>query len=81
MFGLNLYKLLYYDYHKVLKKIIALDKEEIFGFGDTFFQKYFEMKISHCTYTKNNFNNCKNIQDTNLPYLIFTDNKYYTKNT
>lgn len=72
-------KLLYGDYYKVLKKINAIDKNTIFQFGDMFFKKYFELKISYCTYTKNNYT--RNINNTNnTPCLIFTDNKYYGKN-
>ena len=77
-------KMLYYDYYKVLKKLLSLDKNQIFNFGDIYLQKYFEMKISPCTFTKNNFN-CsasyeQNHGKTNSPYLVFTDNKYYSKN-
>jgi len=73
-------KMLYYDYYKVLKKLTDYDKSQIFNFGDIYFQKYFEMKISHCTFTRNNFNNAGNKIATDAPYLVFTDNKMYTKN-
>ena len=71
-------KLLYYDYYKVIKNLNSYDKNEIFDFGDIYFQKYFEMKVSMCTFTKNdvNYNNI----DNSKSHLIFTDNKYFKKN-
>ena len=70
-------KLLYNDYYKVVKNLLIYDKNNIFKFGDLYFQKYFEMKISSCTYTKSYFNHNKN--ETNTPFLILTDNKYFKK--
>jgi hypothetical protein len=70
-------KLLYHDYYKVVKHLKAYNKEDIFKFGDIYFQKYFEMKVSSCTYTKKYVNDHKN--ETNNPFLIFTDNKYFKK--
>jgi hypothetical protein len=74
-------KLLYHDYYKVVKHLMAIDKNHIFKFSDPFFQQYFEMKLSHITYTKEYFNKKdKNIDgDNNNTYLIFTDNKYFKK--
>ena len=72
-------KLLYYDYYKVIKNLNQYDKDNIFKFGDIYFQKYFEMKISKCTYTKNYFNNKNNNINDNESYLILTDNKYFKK--
>ena len=71
-------KLLYHDYYKVFKNLNLFDKNEIFNFGDIYFQKYFEMKVSLCTFTKNDIN-INNI-DNSKSYLIFTDNKYFKKN-
>ena len=74
-------KLLYHDYYKVFKNLMSYEKNNIFKFGDPFFQKYFEMKISSCTFTKSYSNNNKNI-DSNQnqnPFLILTDNKYFKK--
>ena len=68
-------KLLYHDYYKVVKNLYAFEKNDIYGFGDQFFQKYFEMKISNCTFTKNGV---KNINNDNSN-LIFTDNQNYFK--
>ena len=73
-------KLLYHDYYKVTKNLLAFDKANIYNFGDTFFQKYFEMKISSCTFTKNNCINNYGSNNGNAPYLVFTDNKTYSKN-
>lgn len=70
-------KLLYNNYYKVYKNLLSFNKDQIYGFGDIFFQKYFEMKISYCTFTKmENTNNRENIE---YPYLVFTDNKYFNK--
>lgn len=71
-------KLIYHDYYKVLKHLKSFETDKIFYFGDPNFQKYFEMKMSYCTYTKHNQNINKNNYET--PYLIITDNKYYMKN-
>ena len=70
-------KLLFHDYYKVVKNLVAYDKNNIFKFGDVYFQKYFEMKLSSCVYTKNYFNHNKTHTDT--PFLILTDNKYFKK--
>jgi hypothetical protein len=70
-------KLLYYDYYKVFKNLNTFEKNDIFNFGDIYFQKYFEMKVSKCTFTKNEFNN--NNTEISTSYLIFTDNKYFKK--
>lgn len=69
-------KLLYNDYYKVVKKLFVINKDDIFNFSDMFFKKYFEMKVSHCTYTKNNKSYNTHQQTTNL---VFTNNKYYVK--
>lgn len=69
-------KLLYHDYYRVVKNLFSFDKEEIFKYGDLYFQKYFEMKISTCTYTKNYANSNINNEQT---FLIFTDNKFFNK--
>jgi hypothetical protein len=71
-------KLLYHDYYKVFKNLNLFEKNDIFNFGDIYFQKYFEMKVSLCTFTKNNIN--INNNDNSKSYLIFTDNKYFNKN-
>jgi hypothetical protein len=71
-------KLLYYDYYKVFKSLDSFSKNNIFNFGDIFFQKYFEMKVSTCIFTKNNVNIINN--DSSKSYLIITDNKYFKKN-
>jgi len=71
--------LLYHDYYKVFKNLNLFDKNEIFNFGDIYFQKYFEMKVSLCTFTKND-SNINNNNDNSKSYLIFTDNKYFKKN-
>jgi hypothetical protein len=70
-------KLLYYDYYKVVKNLNTFDKQNIFKFNDLYFQKYFEMKVSSCTYTKNNINHIEN--DPSKSYLILTDNKFFSK--
>ena len=70
-------RLLFHDYYKVLKNLKLFDIKNIFNFGDTFFEKYFEMKCSYCTYTKMQYNINKNTFD--YPYLIITDNKNYYK--
>ena len=74
-------KLLYHDYYKTIKNLNLFEKNDIFNYGDIYFQQYFEMKISSCTYTKNDYNfyNSNNI-DNKKSYLIFTDNKYFKKN-
>ena len=71
-------KLLYHDYYKVFKHLNLFEKNDIFNFGDIYFQKYFEMKVSLCTFTKNDIN--INNNDNSKSYLIFTDNKYFKKN-
>jgi hypothetical protein len=71
-------KLLYNDYYKVFKNLNLFEKNNIFNFGDMYFQKYFEMKVSLCTFTKNDMN--YNNNDSSKSYLIFTDNKYFKKN-
>lgn len=71
-------KLLYHDYYKVAKNLTLFDKNEIFNFGDKYFQKYFEMKISPCTFTKQTNNS--NTPESDNAHLIFTDNKNYNKN-
>jgi hypothetical protein len=71
-------KIIYHDYYKVTKNLFTYNKSEIFNFGDTYFQKYFEMKLSKCTYTKEDYNINKNYDEN--PFLIFTDNKNYRKN-
>jgi hypothetical protein len=71
-------KLLYNDYYKIIKHLKNFEQEKIFSYGDVFLQKYFEMKHSHCTFTKSNNNINKN--NTDVPYLVITDNKYYNKN-
>ena len=71
-------RLLYHDYYKVYKNLLSFNKDNIFSFSDIYLQKYFEMKISYCTFTKMDSINKKDRNDN--PYLIFTDNKYYNKN-
>ena len=71
-------KLLYHDYYKVVKNLLTFDVNNIFNFGDMYLKKYFEMKISECTYTKNNINNYKKYDGT--PIIVFTDNKFFNKN-
>ena len=70
-------KLLYNDYYKVLKTLKSFEQDKIFTYGDVYFQKYFELKHSHCTFTKSNSNPNKN--QTDIPNLVITDNKYYAK--
>jgi len=70
-------KLLYNDYYKVVKNLMNFEKNEIYNFGDTFFQKYFNMKISYCTFTQNGIKNFNN--NNNESRLIFTNNQYYNK--
>jgi hypothetical protein len=70
-------KMLYHDYYKVFKNLNLFEKNDIFNFGDIYFQKYFEMKVSLCTFTKNDFN--INNNDSSKSYLIITDNKYFKK--
>ena len=53
------------------------EKNDIYNFGDTFFQKYFNMKISYCTFTQNGIKNFNN--NNNESKLIFTNNHYYNK--
>ncbi len=69
-------KLVYHDYYKIVKNLYAFEKNDIYGFGDQFFQKYFEMKLSNCTFTKNGI---KNMNNENKSNLVFTDNQYYNK--
>jgi hypothetical protein len=71
-------KLLYNDYYKVIKNLLSFNKDQIFNFGDSFLQKYFELKVSYCTFTRMETINKKDKNE--YPYLIFTDNKYYNKN-
>jgi hypothetical protein len=70
-------KLLYGDYYKVVKNLYSYNSDNIFEFGDLYFKKYFEMRISQCTMTSNinNYNNA----ETQYPYLIFTNNKFFNK--
>ena len=68
--------LLYNDYYKVVKNLSSFDKNLIFNYGDNNFKKYFEMKISLTTFTRE-YKNSQNIE--NSPYLIFTDNKNFYK--
>ena len=70
-------KLLYHDYYKVYKNLLAFNKDHIFGFGDSYFQKYFEMKVSNCTFTR--MENINKKEQSEFSYLVFTDNKYYNK--
>ena len=72
-------KLIYHDYYKVIKNLKSFDTNHIFNFGDIILQKYFEMKISDCTYTKLNQNILNENLDNNIPNLIITDNKYFYK--
>jgi hypothetical protein len=69
-------KLLYHDYYKVIKKLRDYNKDYIFQYGDKIFQKYFEMKISNITFTRD-FENKNNIEATS--FLTFTDNKNFLK--
>jgi len=70
-------KLLYGDYYRVVKNLYSYNSEYIFEFGDLYFKKYFEMRISQCTMTSN-INNYNNVE-TKYPYLIFTNNKFFNK--
>jgi hypothetical protein len=70
-------KLLYNDYYKVFKQLKSFEQDKIFGYGDVYLQKYFELKHSECTFTKSNNN--PNKANSNVPYLVITDNKYYNK--
>jgi hypothetical protein len=75
--------LLYHDYYKVVKAIKSYSIEQIFNFSDNVFQKYFEMKISNVTFTRNNTNiniNANANTINNNTYLIFTDNKSFKNN-
>jgi hypothetical protein len=69
-------KLLYNDYYKTFKILNSFKKSNIFQFGDLYFKEYFEMKVSLCTFTKNNVNLNNDITKS---YLIFTDNKFFMK--
>lgn len=71
-------RLIYNDYYKVIKNLNEIDKNKIFNFGDTFFQKYFEMKISLCTYTRSD-NISYDKDSSEKTFLVFTDNKNYYK--
>ena len=75
----HLDKLLYYDYYKTFKLLKEYDKDKIFKFGDTYFQKYFELKLSFCSMTINDQNIANNSIQTNNPFLILTNNKKYRK--
>ena len=70
-------KLLYGDYYKVVKNLYSYNSDYIFEFGDLYFKKYFEMRISQCTMTSN-INNYNNVE-TQYPYLILTNNKFFNK--
>ena len=71
--------LLYQDYYFFLNQIKKFNPDNIYNFGDSFFQQYFQLKISNCTFTNNNNNN--NININNETNLIFTNNKtLYKKN-
>jgi hypothetical protein len=71
-------KLLYGDYYKVVKNLYSYNSDYIFEFGDLYLKKYFEMRVSQCTITSN-INN-SNSSETQYPYLIFTNNKFFHKN-
>ena len=75
--------ILYNDFYKVFNHLSKYNVDEIFHFGDEQFQKYFEMKISPCVYTKRNENIFQKIDNeltTNIPpLLVITDNKHYHK--
>ena len=70
----HLDKLLYQDYYTAFKSLCLI--KDIFNFGDEYFKKYFEMKISKCTFTKRMYNNKKSDDS----YLIFTDNRNFVNN-
>lgn len=70
-------KLLYGDYYRVVKNLYSYNSDYIFEFGDLYFKKYFEMRVSQCTMTLN-INNY-NSSETQYPYLIFTNNKFFNK--
>jgi hypothetical protein len=70
-------RLLYTDYYKVVKNLYSYNSDYIFEFGDLYFKKYFEMRISQCTMTSN-IDNYK-LEESQYPYLIFTNNKFFNK--
>jgi len=70
-------KLLYHDYYKIVKHLRAFDTKTIFKFGDTYFQKYFELKVSKCNMTTSDRNYF--INKTDVPHLIITNNRRFNK--
>ena len=70
-------KLLYHDYYKLVRHLKDINEKDIFSFGDKYFEKYFEMKMSNCTFTRNSYNINRNDDGS---YLILTDSKYFNKN-
>ena len=66
--------LLYQDYYFFLNQIKNFNSDNVYNFGDPFFQQYFQLKISNCTFTNNNITN------NNETNLIFTNNKNLYKN-
>ena len=73
--------LLYQDYYHFLNQIKNFNPNNVYNFGDSFFQQYFELKISNCTFTNSNINNNINNNTNNETNLIFTNNKnIYKKN-
>ena len=73
-------KMLYYDYYKVIKQLQSFNINEIFGYGDEYFKKYFELKLSNVTFTRTSFSTNKNNNNNNEALLTFTDNTEFCKN-
>ena len=73
----HLDKLLYHDYYKIVKNLRGFEAKNIFKFGDPFFQKYFELKVSKCTMTTSDRNFFANNNET--PHLVITNNRRFYK--
>ena len=71
--------LLFHDYYKVIKNLKAFNQDEIFNYGDMYFKKYFEMKISETTFTKEYKNPITD--SSKQSFIVITDNKYFMKNS
>lgn len=73
-------KLVYHEYYKVAKNLNAVDKNLIFKFNDLALEKYFNLKLSHVTFTKGEYNKRKaDVNISDYPFLVITDNKKYVK--
>ena len=69
-------EIIFHEYQSVLNHLMKFDPQKIFGFGDSFLQKYFELKTGYVTFSKKS--NLKSPDDS-MPYMVFTNQQKFEK--